>query len=98
MDNIDYFVTNGVYVFKGDYNSLFVCCPTSNLIGKLTKYEKNTNSMYEKTCISYFLNCYNENDIKSLFLNRKNYEMVGKIGNNFEFSKDNEYLLKKEKL
>lgn len=95
MDNINYFVTNGVYIFKGDYNSLFVCTPVgTELIGKLTQFKKNTDTLYERTCISYFLNCYRDDDIKSIFLDRQNYDMIGQIGINFEFSKDEKYLLR----
>ena len=97
MDNVSYFITNGVYVFKGDYDSLFVCTPvSSNFIGKLTRYKKETDTMYSKTNISFFLNCYPEDDIKSLFLDRSNYEIIGKIDSNYKFSKDGNYLLKEK--
>ena len=49
--------------------------------------------MYEKTGVSYFLNSYNENDIKSIFLKRENYEMLGMIGQNFVMSDNEEFVL-----
>ena len=93
MDTLSYFVRDGVYRLKGNKDSIFICIPSAETsIGKLVQY-KNNGKMYEKTGISYFLNCYQEDDIKSLFLNRDNYDMLGMIGNNFVISEDELYIL-----
>ena len=94
---IDTFVNNGVYIHKCVPKCIFVCIECyEDAIGKLIVYNKNGN-MWEKSCISYFLNHYYADDMKELFLDRKNYDMIGMIGNNFEFSKDEEnmYVLRK---
>ena len=94
----DFYLYHGVYLFKGIYEYLYVCdtCSREGLIGKLVQYRKQTPTMYEKTNIAYFLNCYKEDDIKSLFLSRDNYELIGVIGKNFKLSedKDQSYLIK----
>lgn len=100
LDNelLESFIAQGVYIFKGIYDNIFVCTPCSqSSIGKLTQYRKNTNTMYEKTGTSYFLNNYYEGDMKEVMLNRDNYDMIGTIGSNFELSDDENYVLRKRK-
>ena len=90
-DLIKSFVSDGVYIHKLLNTCIFVCIPCyEDTIGKLVRYEKNSGSMWEKTSLSYFLNHYYEDDIKELFLDRTKYDMIGKIGINFEFSKDDD--------
>lgn len=77
------FIENGVYQLRLD-GSVFVCtrsCGTD--IGKLTKYNNFGENAYEKTNLCYFLNDYPEGDIKSIFVERENYDMIGIIGSNF---------------
>lgn len=94
MNVLDYFVKDGVYKLNNGSNEfIFVCMPsTGTTIGKLVQYKLN-DTMYEKTGVSYFLNSYNENDIKSIFLKRENYEMLGMIGQNFVMSDNEEFVL-----
>ena len=97
-DKIDYFQTKGVYKRIGsDDEYLFVCLPlASAALGKLVQYKTDTpnkfDSVYENTDVSFLLNCYDISDIRSLFVDIENYELVGCIGNNFELSEDKRYL------
>lgn len=95
IDTLKYFVKDGIYRLNNSSNEfIFVCVPSPGLpVGKLVQY-KEEDGIYEKTGISYFLNCYQEGDIKSLFLNRDNYEMVGMLGQNYVMSDDEEQILK----
>lgn len=95
MDTLKYFVKDGVYKFNNSEDDfVFVCMPAmDSIMGKLVQYRNNGN-IYEKTGVNFFLNCYIEGDIKSLFLNRENYEIIGMIGQNFVLSKDEQQLLK----
>lgn len=95
----DHFVSGGIYslnILETDKN-IFLCLPTGgSYIAKLVMYRPvmDKGDTFEKTSTSYFLNCYKPDDIKSLFLNRDNYEMVGKIGINYCLSDDQNYILK----
>jgi hypothetical protein len=83
------FLCDGVYMYKGMYDTIFVCISCfQQTIGKLVQYKRTTADIFESTGVSYFLNQYYEDDVKSLFLNPENYECIGKIGKNFEFSAD----------
>ena len=95
LDTLKYFVKNGVYKLNNSTEEfIFVCLPCSNCkLGKLSQYKK-VEEIYERTGINYFLNYYIEGDIKSLFLNRQNYEMLGMIGQNFVMSPDEQKILK----
>ncbi len=95
MDALKYFVKNGVYKLNNcNEDFIFICVPAAgNCMGKLVQY-KNNGNIYEKTGVNFFLNCYIEGDIKSLFLNRDNYEMLGLIGENFVLSEDEQQILK----
>jgi hypothetical protein len=99
-DVLQYFVSDGVYLFKDNREVVFVCFSCYNhAIGKLVQYKRTGESLWEKTDVAYFLNFYFEGDIKSVFLNRDNYDMIGKVGVNFELSEDKEqrYLMRKLK-
>lgn len=90
------FVADGVYTLNmiSDDDIIFVCTPsTGSTIGKLVQYKWNGN-LYAKTGVSYFLNRYNSDDIKSVFLKRENYEIIGSLCQNFVMSDDEEYILK----
>jgi hypothetical protein len=82
------------------YNSLCVST-TSIQIGKLVQYRTDTprkpGSMYEKTGVTYFLDCFYEDDVKSIFVKRENYELVGKVGFDYELSSNGQYLYRKQK-
>ena len=95
IDTLNYFIKDGVYKLNNSTEEfIFICTPSANTsIGKLVQY-KEENGIYEKTGISYFLNTYQEGDIRSLFLNRDNYEMLGILGQNYVMSEDEEYILK----
>ena len=91
------FIDEGVYKLKAGGASLFVCKGINEkYIGKLEEYEKASerNVIYEKTGNSYFLNGCQTNDLKAFLTNRQNYEMVGKINNNYYLSCNDEYLVK----
>ena len=97
-DLLNVFVKDGVYVLKDLRGSLFVCVDCHQAtIGKLVEYKKDGN-IYEKTGNSFFLNFYYENDVKEIFLNRDNYDMIGLLGVNYILSEDDErtYLLRKD--
>ena len=92
------FVSNGVYAYKGIYDCVWVCQPCyEDVIGKLVQYKKSSKTTFEKTELVYFLNSYFEDDVKSLFLKRENYDMIGLVGKNFELSADTDktYLVRK---
>lgn len=92
-DLVDYFVKDGVYKLNGISDYLFLCTSCNNTIGKLVQYIYNKDiDTYEKTSITYFLNFYSEDDVKSLFLRRQNYEIVGMLNKNFMLSDDASFL------
>lgn len=95
VDTLKYFVKDGVYKLNNSSDEfIFICIPSAaSSLGKLVQY-KYEEGIYEKTGISYFLNFYQEGDIKSLFLNRDNYEMIGILGQNFVMSEDEDKILK----
>lgn len=97
MDPVSCFIKDGIYKLKSmSLDTVFLCtsCAQTNL-GKLCQFKKDENGNYFSTGVTYFLNYYKDNDIKSLFLNRQNYEMIGMIGNNF-ILKTSTMLVKKE--
>lgn len=89
------FVEKGVYIIP-NYKDLFLCERVNNRIGKLVLYNKISKDIYERTQIQYFLNYYKENDIKELFLNAENYELMGIIDINFKLSADKKNLIKEK--
>lgn len=97
-DLLNVFVKDGVYALKDLRDSLFVCVDChQGTIGKLVEYKRD-GTIYEKTGNSFFLNFYYEDDVKEIFLNRDNYDMIGLLGVNYEFSLDEEqtYLLRRK--
>lgn len=96
MDLNKFFVDNGVYKLKDKKNELlFICRALSgNSMGKLVVYNKLANNLYEKTGMSYFLNSFIEGDIKELFTQRENYDMIGLIGKNYEISINEDCVIK----
>lgn len=94
---LDSFVSGGCYCLKEQYDNMFVCMPAAgNSMGKLVQYRKQTPTMWERTGITHFLNIYFDNDVKELFLNRDNYDMIGRLGDNYELSADEDYVLRRE--
>ena len=90
----DTFIDLGVYQLKQDKDSIFLCKSVSgNSIGKLMMYNRVSERIFEKSSICYFLNSYTEGDIKELFINRKNYEMLGRVDHNFVLTPNDQYLL-----
>lgn len=101
-ENIDYFIRDGVYRMNGFDEYLFLCVSTTSIqIGKLVQYRTDTprkpGSIYEKTGVTYFLDCFYEDDVKSIFVKRENYELVGKVGFDYELSSNSQYLYRKQK-
>lgn len=95
-DILSVFVKDGVYSLRDVRGNLFVCTECyQGTIGKLVQYKKDGN-LYEKTGTSFFLNYFYEGDVKEIFLNRENYDMIGMIGVNFEISEDDDrtYLMR----
>jgi len=93
---IDAFIEDCVYFFKGLNDTVFVCISCyEDAIGKLEQYRKN-GDIFEKTGIAYFLSQCPDDSLKSLFINPEKYDLIGRIGFNFEFSKDENrtYLLR----
>jgi len=99
----DAFVDGGVYVLHNmpSNTNVFLCQSVSGGIGKLIQYSTDGNgrapdAVWEKTGVQYFLNSYDMGSIKSLFLNRENYDMLGLVGNNFFLSEDEDctYLIR----
>ena len=94
VDLLDYFVKNGIYKLNNtDDEFIFLCTSSSQSIGKLVQYKLN-GSLYEKTGVTYFLNSYHEGDVKSLFVCRENYDIIGMLGQNFVLSDNEQYILK----
>lgn len=94
VDLLDYFVKNGIYKLNNtDDEFIFLCTSSSQSIGKLVQYKLN-GSLYEKTGVNYFLNSYYEGDVKSLFVCRENYDIIGMLGQNFVLSDNEQYILK----
>ena len=96
MDELKTFNLFEVYIYKDCPEMIFVCVPCyGDAIGKIVQYKKN-GDMWEKTGNTFFLNFYFEGELKALFLNRDNYDVIGKIGVNSEFSQDEEqtYLMR----
>ena len=92
----DTFIEGGVYQLKSSFDSVFLCESLSaHQIGKLVMYTKIDNKLYERTNTSYFLTSYNETDLKAIFANRSNYEMLGRIDFNFVMSTDTNYIIQK---
>ena len=93
---LEYFVSNGIYLLKNHYDCIFVCLTTRSGLGKLVQYRKQSETMYEKTTVSYLIKYYEEDDVQSVFVDRENYEMIGRIGLNFKFSDDERnYILRR---
>lgn len=94
-DLLNYFVQDGVYKMKSCEDYIFICMSSANTsIGKLVQYKYDEDKkLYVQTGNTYFLNTYMENDIKTLFLKRENYDMVGLLGQNFVLSDDELYIL-----
>lgn len=96
MDLNKYFVDKGVYKLKGNKSEIIFICEAlpGNGIGKLVAYDKLIDNIYNKTGMSYFLNSFIEGDIKELFTQRENYDMIGLIGNNYEKNSTNDSIIK----
>jgi len=95
MNLNEYFVKNGVYKLNNySEDSIFICMSTAgDTIGKLVQFDLH-DGIYEKTNNTYFLNSYMENDIKSLFVKRENYEMLGMLEQNFVINEDETKVLR----
>lgn len=97
---LEYFASDYVYSLKMGGDHVFLCSTSaSNTMGRLTRYNKvgctEKEIIYEKTGISYFLNYYPEDDIKALFVDRDNYDIIGKLQDNFELKDNKKYLVRK---
>lgn len=95
----DAFVDGGVYVLHNmpSKNAVFLCQSVSGGIGKLIQYiseDEPPIELWERTGVQYFLNSYDIDSIKSLFLNRENYDMLGMLGCNYLLSEDDSYLMR----
>ena len=91
------FISYGVYCLNAisAKDMLFVCVPCSGAhVAKLVQYKHTSKGVYKKTGISYFLNGYKTDDIKSMFLRRENYEILGRIGSNYCLSEDENQLIR----
>lgn len=96
MDKLnDLFIEGGVYKLKSVRDENITICESLSGIGKLTLYEFLGDNLYMKTSTQFFLNNYKEGDIKELFTQRENYDLVGILGNNYIKSNTNEYVIRK---
>lgn len=87
------FIDKGIYKLKDTKKNIFLCESTSSTIGKIVLFEEVSAELFERTSIAYFLNIYKEGDLKELFVNRENYDMVGKVDDNYILSDDGRFLL-----
>lgn len=86
------FIACGVYFHKPSC-ALFVCLPCAHsTLGKLVRFTRIGDGVYESTNVSYFLNYFKSDDLKSIFLNRQNYDIMGWVGENFSLSSDGRFL------
>ena len=96
----DKFITKGVYkLVNTDKEYLFVCLPLSmSALGKIVQYKadnpRKPDVVYHKTGVSFLLNCYHKDTIKSLFTQRSNYELIGIIGKEYQLYNNYEYLVR----
>lgn len=90
------YIDGGIYCLKTmpDRTVIFLCEPVLGDIGKLVQYEKDSKGLYKKTGVQYFLTDYEQGDLKGYFVNRDNYEMVGRLDINYVISEDGKYILK----
>ena len=93
MDLSKVFVDRGIYKLNSVSDSIFLCeAIGANYIAKLVNYKQLLRDCWERTDTSYFITTYSENDIKSIFILRENYDMLGMIDNNFVFCDDRKYI------
>ena len=95
LDLNEFFIDKGIYKLKSLSTDIFLCEPLQNSgIGKLTRYEHLGEDLYRRTEICYLINSYKEGDIKELFINRDNYEMLGMIGKNYSKERNGRFIKK----
>lgn len=84
MDLTTNFVDNGVYKLKNLPKDIFLCSAVQGYgMGKLVRYENVGSKTYRETNMCYFISCYAEDDIKALFIDRNNYDMLGMLDKNY---------------
>ena len=86
------FIDKGIYKLKDTKNNIFLCESTSSTIGKIVLFEEVSKELFKRTNIAYFLNIFKEGDLKELFVNRENYDMVGKVDDNYILTDDKMFL------
>ena len=90
------FVDKGIYQLKQvtQKNAIFLCeSITGERIGKLVLFNKISERVYKRSSVAYFLNAYLKGDVKELFINRNNYDMIGLVGKNYRFTDSKEYIV-----
>lgn len=90
------FIDGGIYCLKSmpDKSAIFLCEPVVGGIGKLSQYVFEEKGLWKRTGTQYFLNDYEATDLKGFFLNRENYDMLGRLDINYVISEDNKFILK----
>ncbi len=85
MDLNKIFVDGGIYKANKINDGVFLCqAVEGNNIGKLTYYSELGKGCYTETKMTYFLNFFEIGDVKELFISRENYDMLGKLGINYQ--------------
>ena len=96
MDLTKFFIDKGIYKLKTVSDSIFLCeALTGNRIGKLVQYKKEKNH-WKRTNFAYFITTYSEDEVKSIFIVRENYDMLGRIDVNYVF-RDNKQVIQELK-
>lgn len=90
------FIDGGIYCLKSmpDKTAIFLCEPVIGGIGKLSQYVNDSKGLWKKTGTQYFLGDYELGDLKGFFLNRDNYDMLGRLDINYVISQDGNFILK----
>lgn len=90
------FIDGGVYCLRSmtDKTTIFLCEPVVGGIGKLSQFSYKNGGLWQRTGTQYFLNDYELGSIRGYFLNRDNYDMLGRLQVNFVISDDGKFILK----
>ena len=87
----DVFIQDHIYALPILTHTIFLCEDMMG-IGKLVKYDKVSKIEYMRSSIQYFLNTYISGDVKSIFLDIHNYELLGVLNKNYIISSDRQII------
>ena len=90
-----FFKESSIYILPDTNEGIWLCEKVpSGLCGKLVYYERVGKKTFNRTNMKYFLNLFKEDDVKSFFCNRENYEIAGCLGINYKISDDRNTIFK----